>query len=168
MRRLMSLLTRMVGVFRLRLLDGRGERRECGCPRVLPLKWASPSPLAVFLENDLQFAAVGQFHALAQTALAAEAVEHPRNRAGVLAQLGGFALEPVNFLDDLNGNEDGVFLETEQRIGIVEENVGIKDVIFHKTQKLKLNRANTSRLMQKRCEIFHVTFSTGPAGDANP
>ncbi len=87
--------------------------------------------VAVFLKGDLQLAAVGQFHAFAQAALAAEAVEHPRDRARVLAQLGGFALEAVNFLDDLDGNQDIVVLEVEERIGVVEENIGVENVIFH-------------------------------------
>ena len=60
--------------------------------------------VAVFLENDFQFAAVGQFHAFAQTAVAAKTVEHPRHHARVLAQLGRFAFEAVNFLDDFDGD----------------------------------------------------------------
>ena len=91
--------------------------------------------VAVFLKDDFQLAAVGQFHAFAQAALAAKAVEHPRNRARVLAELGGFALEPVNFLDDFDGNQDVVFREAEQRIGVVEEDVGVEDVIFHLKHK---------------------------------
>ena len=42
---------------------------------------------------------------------AAETVQHARNRARILAQFGGFAFEPVNFLDDLDGEQDVVFLE---------------------------------------------------------
>jgi hypothetical protein len=82
--------------------------------------------VAVFLERDFQFAAVGQFHAFAQAALAAKAVEHPRHLRAFWPSSDGLALEAVNFLDDLDGNQDIVVLETEQRIGIVQENVGIE------------------------------------------
>ena len=93
------------------------------------------SPLAglwpFFLERDFQLAAVGQMHALAQAAFAAKAVEHPRNGAGVLAEFGGFALEAVNLLDDLDGDQDIVVGEVEERVGVVENNVGVENVIFH-------------------------------------
>ena len=53
-------------------------------------------------------------------------------RARVLAQLGRFALEPVDLLDDLDRQQDVVIVELEQRIGVVQQNIGIKDVIlFH-------------------------------------
>ena len=48
-----------------------------------------------------------------------------------LAALGGFALEAINFFNYLNRDKDIVVFETEERVGIVEENVGIKNVIFH-------------------------------------
>ncbi len=67
--------------------------------------------VAVLLKGDFQFAAVGQFHTFAQAAFAAKTVEHPGHRARVLAQFAGLAFEPVNFLDDFNGNEDVVILE---------------------------------------------------------
>ena len=82
--------------------------------------------MAVFVKGDFQLAAVGQFHAFAQAALAAKAVEHPRNRARVLAQFGGLALETVNFLDDFDGDQDVVVREAEQGIGVVEEDVGVE------------------------------------------
>ena len=84
-----------------------------------------------FLNDDAELAAVGQLHALAQAALAAKAVEHPGNGAGVLAQFGGLALEAVDFLDDFDGNQDIVVLEVEQGVGVVEEDVGVEDVILH-------------------------------------
>ena len=62
---------------------------------------------------------------------AAKTVEHPRNRAGVAAQLGGFALEPVNLLDHLDGDEDMIVREIKNGVGIVEEDIGIKNVVFH-------------------------------------
>ena len=79
------------------------------------MAWPFAVAVAVFVKNDFQLAAVRQFHAFAQAAFAAKAVEHPRNRARVLAQFGGFALETVNLLDDFDGNQDVVFFETEKR-----------------------------------------------------
>ncbi len=90
-------------VFRLRLLDGRGER-ENPVVHAVAVEMGVAVDVAVFLEDDFQFAAVGQFYPFTQTALTAKAVEHPRHHARVLAQLGRLAFEPVNFLDDLDGN----------------------------------------------------------------
>ena len=73
---------------------------------------------------------LGSFHAFAQAAVAAKAVEHPRHAARVLAQFGGLALEAVNFLDDFDGNQDVIVLEAQKRIGIVQEDVGVENVIF--------------------------------------
>jgi len=53
-----------------------------------------------------------------------------------LAQLAGFAFETVYFLNDLDGQEDIVFLETEQGVGVVEQDIGIKDVILFHEQRL--------------------------------
>ena len=115
-------------VFRLRLLNAGGERQNPVVHRILG---EDRLAVAVFVERDLELAAVRQIHAGAQAALAAKAVEHPRNRARVAAQLGGFALEPVNLLDDLDGHEDIVFLEIDERVGVVEQDVGVENVIFH-------------------------------------
>jgi hypothetical protein len=41
----------------------------------------------------------------------------------------------VNFLDDLDGHEDGVFLEIDERIGVVEQDVGVENVVFHGLKK---------------------------------
>ena len=68
---------------------------------------------------------------LVQAAIAAKAVEHPRHRAGVPAQLGRFAFEPVDLLQHLDGDEDGVVLKIEDRVRIVEEDVGVEYVVFH-------------------------------------
>ena len=70
--------------------------------------------IAVFLENDLQFSAGRQLHAFAQPAFTAERVEHARDCAGILAEFAGFAFEPIDFLNDLDGDQDRVFLEVEQ------------------------------------------------------
>jgi len=87
--------------------------------------------LVCFLENDPEASAVGQRHAFVQMTLAAQSVQRAGNGAGVLPQLGGLAFEMVHLLNDLDGNENVVVLETEHRIGIVQENVGVDNVIFH-------------------------------------
>ena len=114
----MSLVTRIVGIFRLRLLDAGGEREDAVVHAVavqdVAVAVRVAVAVAVFLERDFQLAAVGQFHAFAQAALAAKAVEHPRNRARVLAEFGGFALEAVNLLDDFDGDQDIVIREIEE------------------------------------------------------
>jgi hypothetical protein len=67
----------------------------------------------------------------AQASRAAQAVQHARHAAGVLAQLAGVALEVVDLLHDLDGDEDVVVLEVEQRVRVVEQDVGVEDVVFH-------------------------------------
>ena len=49
----------------------------------------------------------------------------------VLAEFRGFAFEAVNFLDDFYGDQDVVILEIEQRIGVVEQDVGVENVVLH-------------------------------------
>jgi len=54
------------------------------------------------------------------------------NKAGILAEFGGFALKAVNLLDDLDRQENMVILEIEERIGVMEQDVGVENVIlFH-------------------------------------
>ena len=120
-------------IFRLRLLDAGGEREDAvvHAVAVQDVAVAVGMAVAVFLERDFQLAAVGQFHALAQTAVAAKTVEHPRNRARVLAEFGGFALEAVNLLDDFDGDQDIIVREVEEGVGVVKDNIGVEDVIFH-------------------------------------
>ena len=65
-------------------------------------------------------------------ARAAEPVQHAGDGAGVLAEFGGLPLEAVDFLNDLNRQEDVVVLELEQRIGVMEQDIGVKNVVlFH-------------------------------------
>ena len=65
----------------------------------------------------IEVAAVGQRHAFAQAAVAAETVQHARHGAGVLAQFAGLALEAVNLLDDLDRQQDVVVLELNSELG---------------------------------------------------
>jgi hypothetical protein len=49
-----------------------------------------------------------------------------------LAQFGRFALKAVDFLNDLDRQQNFVLFETEKRIGVMEQDIGIKNVIlFH-------------------------------------
>ena len=83
------------------------------------------------LEDDAQSAAVGELDPLAQPALVAQAVQCARNRARVLPAFGGLPFESVHLLDDFDGNEDVVVLKIQNRVGIMEKNVGVENIIFH-------------------------------------
>jgi len=49
----------------------------------------------------------------------------------VLAAFGGFPFEAIDLFDHFNRDQDAVVVKTEEGIGIVEEDIGIKYVIFH-------------------------------------
>ena len=116
-------------LFRVRFLHGNGQRNDAAVHIVVA---AGEVAVLVFVpENDAQPASVRQGDAFAQTAFGAQTVERARNGAGVRAALGGFAFEPVNFLDDLDGNQEVVLLKIEDRVRVVQENVGVENVIFH-------------------------------------
>ena len=53
------------------------------------------------------------------------------NRAGILAELGRFPFESIDFFDDLDRDQDIVLFKTEEAVGVVEEDVGINNVVFH-------------------------------------
>src|ERR1035437_9461061 len=138
-------------VLRLRLLDAGGERKNAVVHRILG---EDRFAVGVFVERDFELPAVWQLHARAQAAFAAKAVEHPRNRARIAAQLGGLALEAVNLLDDLDGHEDIVFLKIDERIRVVEQNIGIQNIIFHESNGV------TEVTSQKRRRWFEY-FNNG-------
>ena len=84
------------------------------------------------LKDDFEPSAGRQLDSLAQPAGAAQAVEHARNRSRILPQLGGFALEAIDFFNHLDRQQDIILLKAEQRIGIVQQHVGIKNIVlFH-------------------------------------
>ena len=130
MRRLMSLLTRMVWLLGWAFLMPNGQRQDAVVHRVGAEHRVAVPGGGAFLKDDAELAAVGQGDAFAQPARAAKTVEHPGDGAGILAQFGGLALEAVNFLDDLDGQQDVVVLEVEQGIGVVEQDIGVKNVIL--------------------------------------
>ena len=147
-------------VFRLRLLGGRREGQDPVVHRVVGKNRLAG---AVFVEADLQGAAVRQLHALAQAAVATVAVEHPRNGARIAAQLGGLALEPVNLLDHLDGDEDVVVRKVEDGVRVVEEDVGVEDVVLHvikRRQGIRAAGAATTSLGSfETSKKFRQTFT---------
>jgi hypothetical protein len=82
------------------------------------------------LKYDTEVPAIGERNAFAQAARATKAVQQSGDRPSVLAEFGGFALKAVDFFNDLNGQEDVVILELEQGIGVMEQDIGIKNVIL--------------------------------------
>lgn len=84
-----------------------------------------------FGKNDSQIASVGERDAFAESAFGAKFVEATRNGARVLTEFAGLAFEAIDFFDDIDRNKNGVLLEIEDGVGVVEENVGVEDVIFH-------------------------------------
>ena len=83
------------------------------------------------VEENAEPAPRGQRNPFTQAALAAERVEQPRDRPCVLAAVAGFPLEAVDLLDDFDGNEDAVILKAEERVRVVEQDVGVEDVVFY-------------------------------------
>ena len=82
------------------------------------------------LKDDAEVPAGRKRNAFAQPARATKAVQQSGDRPGVLTEFGGLALKAVDFLNDLNRQEDVVILELEQGVGIMEQDIGIKDVIL--------------------------------------
>lgn len=67
----------------------------------------------------------------AQTALGAQTIECASDGAGVLAEFGGFAFEASDLFEHFDWDQNPVFLEAEEGVWIVEENVRVENVIFH-------------------------------------
>ena len=116
-------------LFRVRFLHGNGQLNDAAVHIVVAA--GEVAVLVFVLENDAQPASVREGDPFAQTAFGAQTVERARNGARVRPALGGFAFEPVNFLDDLDGNQDVVLLKIEDRVRVVQKNVGVENVIFH-------------------------------------
>ena len=117
------------GAAALGVADGDGEGEDAGID-VAGVRRGGPGAGRGFLEDDAEDAAVGEHDAFGEGTLAAEGVEAPGNGPRVLAALAGLALELVDLLDDLDGDEDVVVLEVEQGVGVVEEDVGVEDVVL--------------------------------------
>ena len=140
----------------LGLLDAEGQRQDAVIHRVRVENSVAVPGGSGPLKYDAEVPAVGQRNAFAQPARAAKAVQHAGDRPGVLAQFGGLALEAVNFLDDLNGQEDVVILELEQGIGVMEQDIGIKNVILlHDGSDLTWTR------VIRRCQFLEASVRGG-------
>jgi hypothetical protein len=62
--------------------------------------------------------------------LAAEGIEPSGNCAGILPPLTRLPFELVHLLQDFDGDQDVVVLEVEERVRIVEQDVGIQNVVL--------------------------------------
>jgi hypothetical protein len=122
--------------FGLRLLDAKGQGQNAVVHRVRAEHRMAVPGGGALLKDDTEVSAVGEGNALAQPARTPKAVQQAGDRPGILAQFGGLALEVVNLLDDLDRQEDVVILELEQRIGVVEQDNGIKNVILLHKQRI--------------------------------
>ena len=84
------------------------------------------------IEDDAKPATVGQSNTFTQAAVLAKTVEHARDGPCILTELAGFAFEAIDLFNDFNGDEDEVLFEAEDGVGIVEEDVGVENVVFHR------------------------------------
>ena len=83
-------------------------------------------------DRDAQGAAAVERDALGERRglVAPQIVEEARDGAGVAAALGPLALELVDLLDREDGDDDVVVLELEDRVRVVEQDVGVEDVVL--------------------------------------
>ena len=58
-------------------------------------------------------------------------IEMSNDSASVAAQVVGVGLEFVQLLDDVEGDNDLVVAEEEDRVGVVQEDVGVDDEGFY-------------------------------------
>ena len=113
---------------RLALFDVHGEGEDAVVGDVLVHQLAGQLALR---EQDPQRPAALQRHALGQAAvLLPEGVQIARHLPRVAAQLGEVALELVDLLDDVDGDDDVVVFELEEGPRIVEQDVGVEDVVL--------------------------------------
>ena len=88
------------------------------------------------LVKDLQPTAIGQLYTLAQPASGAESIQHPGHRPRVLTQFGGFPFEAIDLFDDFNRDQNGVVRKILQGVRVVQEDVGVENVILHNGSKV--------------------------------
>src|SRR5207244_6234099 len=100
------------------LLDGDSQRDDAAIYVVISDGCVSRSIFV--LENDAETSSVGQSNAFAQAALPAQTVEGARDSARIGPAFGGFALESVDFLDDLNWDQGVVFLKRKDGSGVAQ------------------------------------------------
>jgi hypothetical protein len=76
------------------------------------------------LDPELPTLVIDQ-HTVAQRALPAQVIEDPRHGPGVPPRLVHVLLEAVDLLDDRDRDHDEVLIKGEDRLGIVEQHVGV-------------------------------------------
>jgi hypothetical protein len=87
------------------------------------------------VKDDAELAAIGQRDPFVELSGASKTVQHPGDGTGILSEFVGLAFEPVDFFDDLYRQENRVILELEEGVGVVEQDVGVEDVVFlHKAE----------------------------------
>src|ERR1700724_3689523 len=89
-------------------------------------------------QHDTQGATVLEGDALGELARRAQVVEVVRDQPRMPADLILAALLAVDLLDDRERDHDLVVLEGEDRVGIVQQNVGVEDVDLLQILSLKL------------------------------
>ena len=110
-------------------MNGQRQAHDAAVHRVIAEGRAVLSVLLV--EYDAQGAAVVQLDPFVEMALGAQGVQRARDGARVLAQFVGLAFEAVDLLDHFNGDEDAVAFESHDGIGVVQQDIGVKNVVFH-------------------------------------
>src|SRR5207237_9456383 len=112
----------------LALFHVHGEGEEAVVGDVLLHQLAGQLALS---EQNPQRPAALQRHALGQAAvLLPEGVQIARHLPRVATQLGEVALELVDLLDDVDGDDDVVVFELEESARVVEQDVGVEDVVL--------------------------------------
>ena len=73
---------------------------------------------------------LGDVDALGEMAEAAEVVEVADDGAGIAAKIVGGGLEPVEFLDHIEGDHDLIISQEEDRVGVVQQDIGVDDKVL--------------------------------------
>ena len=112
------------------------EIREEGASEPATRRFLDELPFEAFVlerrvDEDVESAAVFELHAGTHLLGGPEAfAQAPVDFAGIGAAGGGLGFEAVQFLEHFDGNPDDVFLKLEHRLGVVDEDVGVEDVVL--------------------------------------
>jgi hypothetical protein len=101
--------------------DGRAQDAVVGLVRI-----QGRGQGAVHRQLHPQAPAVGHLDALAQVPVLAQLVQVPRHGAGVAPALVHELLQVVQLLDHHQGDDHQVGLEQEERIGVVDQHIGVQ------------------------------------------
>ncbi len=110
------------------LLEGGGAADDAVVGRIGGQAWAE---FLVFFENHADSAAgLGELDAFGEFSLEAERIEMADDGSGVAAQVVGVGFEFVQFLDDIEWDDDFVVGEHEEGVGIVKQDVGVENEVL--------------------------------------